>query len=57
MKKLKKDYAAVYHFGDTTVYVDDSLVVKNPEERERILEKIRAEGVLILREEAKKKLG
>lgn len=57
MKKLKKDYAAVYHFGDTTVYIDDSLVVKTQEERERILDEIRAEGVQILSEEAKKRLG
>lgn len=51
----KGNYAAVYRFGDTTVYIDDSLVVKTPEERERILDEIRAEGVQILREEAKRK--
>lgn len=55
MKKQLKNYAAVYKFGETTVYIDDSCVVKTPEERDQILEEIRLEGIQILREEAKSK--
>lgn len=55
MKNSSTTYAAVYKYGETTIYIDDSCVVKTPEERDKILEEIRIEGLQILREEAKAK--
>ncbi|MCM3141707.1 hypothetical protein [Brevibacillus sp. MER 51] len=56
MEKHNGKFAAVYHFGETTVFIDDSCMVKTPEEREKILDEIRAEGIQILKEEARRRI-
>lgn len=56
MEQHNGSCVAVYHLGETTVYIDDSCLVKTLEERERILDEIRLEGIQILKEEARKRL-
>lgn len=42
---------AKYQFGQTTVYIDDSSLVKTEEEREQIMDQIRRIVISIIEEE------
>lgn len=56
MKQREGKIIATYHFGATTVYVNDAFVAKTEEERNRVLENIRRAAMAIVEEEAMRKL-